>query len=215
MHSKYSNFCDLKFWRLTSEELETDFFRTLQWATSGKWMSGSGGQVSFTSKTCVMTSPEASWSKNTQFNAIFVSHWDANPEKKHDVSDKFLMLIWQSSMSVSEMQIPSHQMIKIPSVLLSISRINRPPQPKTWENNSNLLKLFQWNKRKCAFFFLNQKKHHPIPSRGHEFTNQGLCSLKMTINVVQKFDPTGPIEWPNPLLILGLGWFRHSQSSRP
>lgn len=65
----------------------------------------------------------------------------------------FLMLIWQSSTSVSEMQIPSHQMTKIPSVFVEHQPHQSPTAKKTWGNNSNLLKLIPVKPTQMFFSF--------------------------------------------------------------
>ena len=147
-----------------------------------------------------MTSPEASWSRNTQFNAIFVSHWDANPAKKHDVSDIFLMLIWQSSMSVSEMQIPSHQMTKIPSVFVEHQSHQSPTAKKKLGKTTRIFwNLFQWNQRKCFFLFKSNKPQPQSPT-GVIILPTKNKSLKNYHTFAAYLIP-GPIEWPNPLRV--------------
>ena len=184
-----SNSCDLKFWRLTTQRNWRLIFLlhfNEQAVESGCLTQA--GKFPLQAKHVSWPPLKHHEAKNTQFNAIFVSHWDANPAKKHDVSDIFLMLIWQSSMSVSEMQIPSHQMTKIhkiPSVFVEHQSHQSPTAKKKLGKTTRIFSnLFQWNQRKC-FFFLNQTNHNPgqFPQNYHTFAAYLI---------------PGPIEWPNP-----------------
>ena len=90
--------------------------------------------------------------------------------------------------------------IKFLQFLLSISRINRPPQKKKLGKTTRIFSnLFQWNQRKCFFLFKSNKPQPQSPTGViiyYYITNQG--QIPQNYHTFAAYLIPGPIEWPNP-----------------